>query len=188
MDGLLPTFVAALLAEIGDKTQLLAALLAVRYRRNGAVLGGLALAALANSLIAAFGGRLIAELVNFRAISLMVALALLAAGAGGLFRQKPPLDGSPGRLGPFAASAIAMFVLEFGDKTQFLTLTLAARADSLWLAACGAAAGMLVAAVPAVALGDKLRTTLPIGRARTGVALLFLLVGLVVAVGALRLI
>lgn len=188
MDALLPTFLAALLAETGDKTQLLAALLGARYRRTGAVLGGIAIAALANSLIAAAGGRMIADLINFRAVSLMVALALLAAGLGGLLRQKPPTLSSWGSVGAFATSALAIFILEFGDKTQFLTLTLAARADSLWLAGAGAAAGIIVAAAPAVALGEGLGATLPLRTLRTGVALLFLLVGLIVVVGALRLV
>lgn len=188
MDALLPTFLAALLAEFGDKTQILAGLLAMRYRRNGAVLAGIAVAALANSLIAAAGGRLVADLVNFRAISLMVALALLAAGAGGLLRQREPALSSHGRLGAFAASAIAMFILEFGDKTQFLTLTLAARADSLWLAAIGGAAGIIVAAIPAVALAERFKATLPARAPRIGISLLFLLVGFIVAVSALRLI
>lgn len=188
MDALLSTFLAALLAEIGDKTQILACLLAAHHRRAGAVLGGIAVAALANSLIAAAGGRLIADLINFRAISLMVALALLAAGAGGLIRQRKPELSGYGPVGAFATSAIAMFILEFGDKTQFLTLTLAARADSLWLAAAGATAGIMVAAIPAVALGPRLEAVLPLGALRLGISLLFLLIGLVVAVSALGLV
>jgi len=188
MDALLPTFISALLAEVGDKTQMLAGLLALRYRRNGAVLAGIAVAALANGLIAAAGGRLVADLVNFRAISLMVALALIAAGAGGLLRRRKPALPGYGRLGAFATSAIAMFILEFGDKTQFLTLTLAVRADSLWLAAIGGAAGILGAAIPAVALGQRFETVLPLAALRLGISLLFLLIGLVVAVAALGLV
>jgi putative Ca2+/H+ antiporter (TMEM165/GDT1 family) len=187
MDALLPTFLAALLAEFGDKTQLLAALLAVRFRNKPAVLGGIAVAALANSLLAAAGGRLIADLVNFRAIALMVAVALLAAGAGGLLRQKPPALSSYGGPGAFATAALATFILEFGDKTQFLTFTLAARADSLGLAAAGAAAGILVAAAPAVMLGERLGKALPLRRIRFGASLLFLVLGIIVAAGALRL-
>jgi putative Ca2+/H+ antiporter (TMEM165/GDT1 family) len=80
-----------------------------------------------------------------------------------------------------------MFVLEFGDKTQFLTFTLAARADSLWLAAMGATAGILAAAAPAVLLGDRLGEVLPLRQIRLGASLLFLIVGVIAAAGALRL-
>jgi len=186
MDALLPTFLAALLAEWGDKTQLLAALLAARFPNRRAILGGIAIAALANSLIAAAGGRIVADLINFRAIGLMVALALIAAGAGGLFRQKAPTLAEQGRFGAFVTSAFAMFVLEFGDKTQFLTLTLAARADSLLLAASGATAGILAAAVPAIMLGRRF-ADLPVRAVRLGASLLLLLVGMIGMAGALRL-
>jgi putative Ca2+/H+ antiporter (TMEM165/GDT1 family) len=187
MDALVPTFLAALLAELGDKTQLLAALLAVRYPNKRAVFAGIAVAALANSLIASAGGLLVADLVNFRAIALMVAVAMLAAGAGGLLRQKPPTLSTYGSLGAFATSAVGMFILEFGDKTQFLTLTLAAHADSLWLAAAGATAGILAAAAPAILLGERLGNTLPLRAIRTGASLLFIVIGIFTAAAALRL-
>jgi Ca2+/H+ antiporter, TMEM165/GDT1 family len=187
VDALLPAFLAALFAEIGDKTQILAMLLGAKFRRPGPVLAGIAAAALANSLIAATGGRIVADLTNFRAISLMVALAFIAAGLTALLRQRPPVLHSY-KLGIFATSALAFFILEFGDKTQFLTLTLAARADSLLLAACGATAGIVLAAAPAVVLGPGFEKMAPLRRLRIGIGLLFLLIGAVTAIGALRLI
>lgn len=188
MDALLPAFLAALFAEIGDKTQFLAVLLAARFPRHGGVLAGIAVAALANSLIAAAGGQLVHMLVNHRAIALMTALALLSAGAGSLWRGKPPRLEGKGRGGAFWASAFAFFVLEFGDKTQFLTMTLAARADSFWLAGIGAAAGIILASAPAVMLGAGLPKALPLVAMRIGAGLLFITIGTVVALGALRLI
>lgn len=188
MDALLPAFLAALLAEMGDKTQFLAILLAARFSRHGAVLGGIALAALLNALLAAFLGKLIHPLLSFHAVSLMVALALLFAGAGALWRQKPPELPALPAIGAFLVSAVAFSLLEFGDKTQFLTVTLAARADAPWLAALGATAGVTLAMAPAVALGSAWPASLPLGALRRGVGLLFLLVGAIVAVGALRLV
>lgn len=188
MDALLPAFLAALFAELGDKTQILAMLLAAKFHRSGAVLAGIAAAALANSLIAAAGGQVIAGLINFRAISLMVALALLGAGLGALIRQRPPALADKWKLGAFGTSAIAVFIVEFGDKTQFLTLTLAARADSLLLAAFGATAGILLAATPAVLLGPDLAKIASLRRIRMGVGLLFLLIGAIAAVAALGLV
>jgi len=187
LDALLPAFLAALLAEIGDKTQLLTVLLASRFARPGPVLVGVAVAALANSLIAAIGGTLVAGIVPFRALNLLTALALVFAAGGALLPQKQPEVGIYDRLGPFAASATAFFILELGDKTQFLTFAFAARSQMPLLAAAGATAGIIVASLPAVALGAALPTAVPLRRLRIGVGILFLIVGLIVALSALRL-
>ena len=188
MDALFPPFLAALLGEVGDKTQLLAILLAVRYRSPRSVLAGIAIAAIANSLIGAAAGLYLHDLVNFRAIALMTALSFLFAGAGNLRTPHPPTLSSYGPAGAAVTSALAFFILGFGDKTQFITLTLAARTNSLWLTGVGSAAGIILANVPAVILGAQLPQAVPIGRIRQGVAILFLLVGLIVAVNALGLV
>lgn len=187
MDALLPAFVAAGLAEIGDRTQLLAVLLAIRFRRPGAVLAGVAVAALANSLLAAFGGTMVHDLVNHRAIALMLAVGLVLAGAGCFGRPKPPVVASYGPVGVFGTAAIGFFILEFGDKTQLLTLAIAARVDSLALAALGATAGIVLANTPAVLLAGEWQRRVPLRGIRAGIGALFVVVGVVAAIGALRL-
>lgn len=188
MDALLPPFVAAFLAEWGDRTQLLAALLAARFGAVRPVLGAIAVAALATSLLSALAGSMLADLINFRAITLMTALSLLFAGVGALLPQRPAKLESRGAGGAFFASLFAFAVLEFGDKTQFLTATLAARADSLWLPAFGAAMGILLAMVPAVVMGDGLASRLPLRAIRRSSGVLFLLLGAIAAISALRLV
>ena len=158
------------------------------FGRAVPVLAAIALAALLNSLLSAFAGHYLVVLINFRAITLMTALALLFAGVGALMPQKPPKLEGGGRGGAFLASLFAFAVLEFGDKTQFLTATLAARADSIWLPAIGAAAGIILAATPAVLLAEHLRAAVPLRAIRLMVGLIFLLVGAIVALGALRLV
>jgi len=188
MDALLPPLVAAFLAEWGDRTQLLAMLLAVRFGRARPVLAGIAIGAFANNLLSAFAGRMLAEFINFRAITLLMALALLFAGMGALIPQKPPkLDGG-GSGGAFLASLFAFAVLAFGDKTQFLTATLAARADSLWLPAIGATVGVLLATVPAVLLADRIASVLPLRTIRLVFGVIFLLLGAMAAISALHLV
>jgi putative Ca2+/H+ antiporter (TMEM165/GDT1 family) len=188
VDALLTTFIAALLAELGDKTQLLAIALAARYRQPGAVLAGIAVAALANSLLAAAGGAIIHDMITLRAISLLVAVALASAGIAGLFRQKDPGDmGSTWRTGAFVTSAACFFLLEFGDKTQFLTLAFAARYDSLLLAAAGASAGIVVANLPAMALAERMPKAMPLKQIRAAIAALFLIAAIFIGVSALRL-
>jgi Ca2+/H+ antiporter, TMEM165/GDT1 family len=188
MDALLTAFIGAGLAEWGDRTQMLVLLLAVRYGRPGPVLAGVAVAALANALISATAGVLVHGFITLRAMSLMVALALLFAGIGGLIPRKQPDMGVGWKTGPFVTTAICFFLLEFGDKTQFLTFAIAGRFDSLVLAALGATAGVVAASVPAALLGLKFEADLPVRGIRIGVAALFLLAGFIVAINALRLV
>ncbi|HEX8525453.1 TMEM165/GDT1 family protein [Allosphingosinicella sp.] len=187
MDALLSAFVAAALAEWGDRTQLFVIVLAARYCRPGPILAGLALAALANSLLAAIGGTFVHDLIETRALALLVALALLFAGFGSLLRRTPPDMGAGWRTPAFITAAICLFLLEFGDKTQFLTFALAGRFDSVALAAAGATLGVMAANVPAALLGARFADTVPIRPIRYAIAALFLVAGFIVAVGALEL-
>ena len=188
MDALLTTFLAALLAEMGDKTQLLALALAIRYRRPLPVLMGIGVAALANAMLAAAGGVLINGYITLRAISLLVAIALAFAGVAAFIRQKDESDmGSTWKTGPFVTSAACFFLLEFGDKTQFLTVALAAQYDALALAAAGATLGILAANAPVVLLGERAKETIPLKPIRIGIGVLFLLAAFIVAINALRL-
>jgi putative Ca2+/H+ antiporter (TMEM165/GDT1 family) len=185
VDALLPPFIAALLAEIGDKTQLLALLLAAHFGRKGAVLAGIAIAAMANALLSSFAGALLADMINFRAITLLLALALLFAGVGALLPQRAPRLITPAWLGAFPASAFAFAVVEFGDKTQFLTTTLAARSQNPLLTAAGAALGVILASAGALILGNDFKKPRP-GTLRRAVAILFLLLASWAALHALR--
>lgn len=101
MDALLPALIVAALAEIGDRTQRLAMRLGKRFARPGAVIAGIALAALLSCAIAAALGSVLATEIDHRAIRLMTGVALLLAGGGAALRVKPadPVDGW--RLGPF---------------------------------------------------------------------------------------
>jgi putative Ca2+/H+ antiporter (TMEM165/GDT1 family) len=188
LDALLASFVAAALGEWGDKTQLLVIALAARYRRPLPILAGVLVAALANSLAAAFGGAIVHDMVPLRGLSLMVALALVFAGVAGLIRPTPYKTDGSSRAGPFLVAAASFFVLEFGDKTQFLTFAFAARFDAVAFTAAGATAGILAASVPAAALGETLARSAPLKGIRIALGVLFLAIGLFVAVSALRLV
>jgi len=188
LDALLASFVVAALGEWGDKTQLLVIALAVRYRRPLPILAGIFVAALANSLIAAFGGLLVHDMITLRAISLLIALALVFAGVAGLIRPKPYQSAGTSSAGPFLVAAASFFVLEFGDKTQFLTFALAAQYNAFALAAAGATAGVMASSVPAALLGDGLAKAVPLKGVRIGLGLLFLAIGLLVGLNALRLV
>jgi Ca2+/H+ antiporter, TMEM165/GDT1 family len=186
MEALVTAFAAAFLAEWGDKTQLIAAMLAATTRRPGQVLIGLVLAALASNALAAVAGVFIAQSITIRAMTLMVALALLFAGLSGVIRRRPPAP-ETARL-PLATAFILCLAAEFGDRTQFLTFALAGRFDSAPLAAAGATAGILAACLPAVLLREKLSEAVPLRAIRYATAALFLAAGFYAAVSALRLV
>lgn len=188
MEALLTSFIAAGLAEWGDKTQLLVIALATRFGRPGPVLAGVAVAALANALIAAAGGIVVHGFVVIRALTLLLGLALVCAGVGGLIRRRAPSLPERLRVGPFATAAVLFFIAELGDKTQFLTFAISARFDSMLLAAAGACAGVIAACAPAALLGGALPRQVPVRAIRLGAAILFLLSGFAAGVAALGLV
>jgi putative Ca2+/H+ antiporter (TMEM165/GDT1 family) len=185
MDVLVISFVAALLATWSDKTQLVTAMLAERTQRPLLVLAGLFLALAAGSIVAAIAGTYVGHLINPRAATLLTALALLFAGGSGLIMRRPPKPATV-KL-PLLTAFILCLAAEMGDRTQFLTFALAGRYDSAPFAAAGATAGAFAACLPALILGEKLRTATPFRALRYIGAALFLITGFIVAVQALRL-
>jgi putative Ca2+/H+ antiporter (TMEM165/GDT1 family) len=188
VEPLLTSFVFAALAEWGAKTQLLVVMLSARYRRPLPILLGVALAAIANSLIAAYAGALLHDRVALRALALLTGLALLFAGVEGLFPARLKAMAEGWRTGPFVTAAACFFLLEFADRTQFVTAAIAARFDAFALAGAGAAAGILVSSVPAAMLGSRLEKRIPLRAIRIAAAVLFLIAAFIVAINALRLV
>jgi Ca2+/H+ antiporter, TMEM165/GDT1 family len=186
MDALVPAFIVALLAELGDRTQLMAIALGNRFARVGAVIAGIALAAILNMGIAGFAGLEIGALIPHRAIQLLTGVALILAASGAPFRVKAPPTVETWKLGPFLSSAGAFFILAFGDKTQFVTGAIAAASGTPWLAAAGAAAGVTVANVPAVILRDRWPQIMPLRWIRIGVGVVLAIAGIVIALQALE--
>ncbi len=186
MEAIVTTFVAVFLASWGDKTQLIVALLAARSGRPVLVLAGLLVAALASHLVAAWAGALIGATLPPRAASLMIALALLLGGLGAFLPRAAPSLGSM-KLPLLLVTAILCLATETGSRGQFLSFALAARFDSVWLAMAGASAGLFAASVPAALLGDRLAKAVPMRAIRYVIGGLFLVIGFIVAMQALRL-
>ena len=161
------------LAEIGDKTQLLALLLAARFRRPWPIIAGILVATLLNHALAAWVGALAADWLRPEVLRWVVAASFLAVA---VWTLKPDsLDDQPvlpGR-GAFIATTIAFFVAEIGDKTQVATVLLAARYEPLWEVIAGTTVGMLLANVPVVFLGSRFADRLPLKAARYVAATVF---------------
>ncbi|MBX9399892.1 TMEM165/GDT1 family protein [Lysobacter sp. BMK333-48F3] len=162
------------LAEIGDKTQLLALLLAARFRKPWPIIAGILVATLLNHALAAWFGTLIAQWLRPEMLRWVVAASFLAVA---LWTLKPDqLDDEEPRFsarGAFLATTIAFFFAEIGDKTQVATVLLATRYEPLWGVIAGTTVGMLLANVPVALLGSRFADRLPLKTARLLAAAVF---------------
>jgi putative Ca2+/H+ antiporter (TMEM165/GDT1 family) len=168
------------LAEIGDKTQLLALLLAARFRKPWPIIAGMLVATLLNHALAAWLGQLVAAWLTPTSLRWIVATSFIAIALWTLKPDKLEDERLPPH-GAFVATVIAFFIAEIGDKTQVATVLLAARFHSLTMVVAGTTLGMLLANVPVVLLGSRFAQRLPLRAARTGAACLFLVLGAWVA-------
>ena len=168
------------LAEIGDKTQLLALLLAARFRRPWPIIWGILVATVVNHAMAGAIGQLVADYLNDTWQHAILAVSFLAVAAWTLIPDKLDEDEAPpvGRYGAFIATVIAFFLAEMGDKTQIATVVLAAQFDAYVWVVLGTTVGMLWANVPVVILGNVAAERLPLTLIRRITALAFLLLGL----------
>jgi putative Ca2+/H+ antiporter (TMEM165/GDT1 family) len=175
---------AVALAEVGDKTQLLAFVLAARFRRSVPIILGIVTATLANHALAGGLGLWLAWLTDPRVLRWLVGLLFLAMA---LWALKPDrLDGDEARVddrGVFTATLVSFFLVEMGDKTQVATIALAARYQELAAVVAGTTLGMLAANAPVAVLGGRIGHRLPVRIVRLSAALLFAVLGLATLAG-----
>ena len=174
MEILLTSALVGALAEIGDKTMLLAILLATRFRRPWPIVAGILGATLLNHGLAAWAGSAIAGLLDGFWFRLAVAVGFLAMAVWTLIPDKlDALEEKPARHGVFLTTLIAFFIVEIGDKTQIATVALGAHYHAVLLVAAGTTLGMLAVNVPAVFLGDRLTRIVPLAWVRLAASAIF---------------
>ena len=179
MEPLLVSTLVVAIAEIGDKTQLLAVLLATRFKRPWPIVAGILAATVANHLLAATAGYYLSSFLSGPWFKGLVAVSFLAMAAWALVPDKADeLKSDTGRLGVFLTTLVAFFLVEIGDKTQIATVALAARFHTVVLVAAGTTLGMMIADVPAVFLGEAATRIVPLKYVRWGSALMFAVLGL----------
>lgn len=167
------------LAEIGDKTQLLALLLAARYRKPWPIVAGMLVATLANHAAAAGLGQLVSHWLTPDILRWVLGLSFLAVAAWTLIPDAlDEEESSAYRHGPFLATLVLFFLAEIGDKTQVATIMLAAQYASLVSVVAATTLGMMLANVPVVWLGGKVAGKLPLKPIRMAAALLFAALGI----------
>jgi putative Ca2+/H+ antiporter (TMEM165/GDT1 family) len=181
MEALILSALAVVLAEMGDKTQLLALTLAARYRRPWPIVAGILCATLANHTLAAAVGGWLRVALPPEVLKWLVALSFFAVAVWTLIPDKlEPGAGRPraSHLGIFGVTLVAFFLAEMGDKTQIATAVLGARFDSLVAVVAGTTLGMLIADVPAVFVGHLAAHRLPMRLVHLAAALLFVALGI----------
>jgi putative Ca2+/H+ antiporter (TMEM165/GDT1 family) len=183
---LVSAFVVAI-AEIGDKTQFLAIVLATRFKRPVPIILGIVIATIANHALAATGGYFLASFLTGRWFRFLVAFSFVAVGAWTLVPDNDDVETIESGRSAFLATLVSFFFVEIGDKTQIATVALAARFHSIALVATGTTLGIALADAPAVLLAEAVTKFIPLRVVRGAAAAIFLALGLwafVDAVGA----
>jgi putative Ca2+/H+ antiporter (TMEM165/GDT1 family) len=178
MEALLTSTAVVALAEIGDKTQLLAILLATRFKKPLPIILGIFVATIGNHFLAALLGSEIASILDGKWFRYLIAASFIGMAIWTLVPDKiDDLDEKPSRFGTFLTTVISFFLVEMGDKTQIATVALGARFHDVLHVTMGTTLGMMLANVPAVFVGHKLLKHVPLNVVRMIAALLFLVIG-----------
>ena len=178
LEAFITSALVVALAEMGDKTQLLAIILATRFKRPWPIVLGIIAATIANHSLAALVGAEAAAWLRGAWFRYAIAASFIAMGLWTLVPDK--LDDEEeqrSRFGPFLATLVAFFLVEMGDKTQVATVALAARFQVVWPVAAGTTVGMMLANAPVVLAGARLVERVPLKPIRIGAALLFVALG-----------
>ena len=168
------------LGEMGDKTQLLAMLLAARFRKPVPIVLGILVATLANHALAGAVGQWVADALGPVWLRWIIGVSFLAMAVWMLIPDKideGETDAKGLRLGVFGTTVVAFFLAEMGDKTQIATVALAARYDAFVAVVAGTTLGMMLANVPAVYLGDQIAKKVSMTLVHGVSALIFAVLG-----------
>ncbi len=184
---LVPTAIVAL-AEIGDKTQLLALILAARFRKPWPIIAGIIAATLANHAAAGAVGAWVSSFFSETVLHWILAGSFAATALWTLVPDKMDDDENSAarRFGPFVTTLIAFFLAEIGDKTQVATVMLAAQYPHLIMVILGTTLGMLIANVPVVLAGNFAAEKLPLTLIRRLAAAAFFVLAIVAVYSAMK--
>jgi Ca2+/H+ antiporter, TMEM165/GDT1 family len=186
MNSLLVSTGVVALAEIGDKTQLLAFILAARFKKPVPIILGILVATLFNHGLAGALGAWITRVVTPEVLRWVLGLSFIGMAIWTMIPDKIEEEETQvaKRLGVFGATLITFFLAEMGDKTQIATVAMAAHYPSPVLVVIGTTLGMLIADVPAVFVGDKLADKIPMKLVHSITAAVFAMLGVATLLGA----
>lgn len=173
------------LAEMGDKTQLLAFLLAARFKKPVPIIAGIFIATILNHVLAGALGSWLTQFLSPEVLRWILGIAFLAMAIWTLIPDKLDEEdaGIQKAFGVFSATLTTFFLAEMGDKTQVATVIMAAEFSSVILVIAGTTFGMLIANVPAVFLGKKFADKIPLKWIHSIAAVIFALLGALILTG-----
>ena len=184
MDAFLISTGIVALAEIGDKTQLLAFILAAKFRKPLPITLGILAATIANHSFAGALGSWITATVAPETVRWILGISFIGMAVWTLIPDKFEEDDAKlARLGVFGATFIAFFLAEMGDKTQVATVALAAQYQAFYSVVAGTTFGMMIANVPAVLLGDRIAHRMPVRLVHAVAAAIFAILGIATLAG-----
>ncbi|HEX7035057.1 MAG TPA: TMEM165/GDT1 family protein [Pseudomonadales bacterium] len=186
MEALFISTFSVALAEVGDKTQLLALLLAARFRKPWPIVVGILLATLLNHGVAAHVGAWVSSLLSPELQRWLIAAAFIVMGLWILVPDAEDDTAARYSYGAFLTTLIAFFLVEIGDKTQIATVMLAANYQPISMVIAGTTLGMLAANVPVVVAGHFSADRLPLRLIRGAAAVVFVALGVLVLMGGLE--
>ena len=184
MEAFLVSTLAVVVGEIGDKTQLLALLLAARYKKPIPIVLGILVATLANHALAGLFGHWVVSHIPSDLLRWALGLSFLGIAIWTLIPDKVAEEGiNEDRYGIFLLTCVTFFLAEIGDKTQLATVALAAKYSNLPLVIAGTTLGMMIADIPAVFLGKIAAPNFPFNIVRSIAAAVFAILGVLVLFG-----
>ena len=178
MEAFLASFIFVVLAEMGDKTQLLGMCFATRYRWQ-TVLAGVFVATVLNHLLAVEVGAWLTKFVSMNTIQIVAAVSFIVFGLWTIRGDELDESCAVGRYGPFWTVTVAFFIAEMGDKTQLATVALAAKYNDIIPVWMGTTAGMMVANAFGIIVGVTLGRKIPERTVKWCSAVIFIFFGFV---------
>lgn len=178
LSALVNSFLLVFVGEMGDKTQLLALLLAARYRQPWVILSGVFVATILNHALASWAGGFLASYFDPTVLKWALAILFFGFAIWILIPDKEEELKATGRFGAFLTTVVAFFLAEMGDKTQLATVALGARFSQVWIVTLGTTMGMMASNALAIFLGEKLLKRIPMKWVRVFACALFFLFGI----------
>lgn len=175
------------LAEIGDKTQLLAFILAAKFKKPVPIILGIFISTLVNHGFAGALGEWLTSLASPQIMSMILGVSFILMAIWTLIPDKfDEADAKLAHFGIFGTTAVAFFLAEMGDKTQLATVALAAKYQTLLPVVAGTTAGMMLANVPAVLLGNKIANKIPVKLVHGFAAIVYAIIGCLTLAGTIK--
>lgn len=188
MDSFLLTLIFVMMAEMGDRSQLLSAVLAMRFKKDNHIIAGLFVATLLNCLLSAYLGQAVKNWLSMDALKLFTSLAYIFAGVGMLLFYRPLDMLENWKIGAFGTSFLGIFILQIGDKSQFMVGVNAANSDFWFFPFVAAVVAIMLINVPAIIFKDKLSDIIPINIIRKTGGVIILIFGIIMAMQAFHII